>query len=159
VHHGAHVVEEPDIAGEQAQVAQRHFKFGIRIRAGLLEVGQLPDVMADRQFQVPERLENGVDEAFFARADRPVEDDEQINVRVQAEGAAPVSAERRHDPGLARLARRPFGDASYEVVHLERIPGLRRAPATAREGLDAVDVARRGQVCGPLGTRLEPSAA
>ena len=51
--------------------------------------GELPDVLADGQAKVPERLEQGADEAFVARRHRVLEQDQEIDVRVQTSDRRP----------------------------------------------------------------------
>ena len=50
--------------------------------------------MTDDELEVPERLQHGVDESLFVTRQFALEEDQQIDVRVQAERSAAVAAER-----------------------------------------------------------------
>ena len=50
----------------EAQVEQRQQELGVVGIRARVEVGQLADVLADGQLQIPERLQDGVHEALFA---------------------------------------------------------------------------------------------
>ena len=52
--------------------------------------------MADRQSEIPERRQEGAEERLVRRADRALEEDEQIDVRIETELPPPVSAEGVH---------------------------------------------------------------
>ena len=81
------------LTGEQPGIEQREQELRI---AGfeVLEIGQLADLVADRQAQVPQRMQERLDELLFGRPDRAVEHDEQIEVGVEAEHPPAVAAER-----------------------------------------------------------------
>ena len=49
---------------------------------------QLPDVLAEGQPEVPERLKHSLDEPFFGRPDRAIEHDEDIEIYINGVFAA-----------------------------------------------------------------------
>ena len=84
------------VAGNEPHVEQRQQELGVaHVERGRVDdLGELADVLADGQAEVPERLEQRADEAFVARRHRVLEQDQEIDVRVQAERPAAIAAER-----------------------------------------------------------------
>ncbi len=79
---GLEPIDHVLVSGERPQIHQRQKIFGVR-RVGPIEVGVLAHVMADLEPQVPERMEQRLDEAFFGTAERSTEHDEQVDVRME----------------------------------------------------------------------------
>ncbi len=141
VHAAEQVVEEPHIAREQPQVAEREQKLGI-VRFDRVELRDFTDVLPDRELDVPERLQERVDEPLGAGVNRPVEHDQQIDVGVERERAPPVPADRADDHGPLDVAS-GLDERPHHLVHVRRIAPL-DDPATAPG-------ARRGRVLGAGG--------
>ena len=98
--------------------------------------------MADGQAQVPERIEERVQEPLVVGSDGPGEEHQQVDVRVQAELAAAVAAEREHRDRL-RGRRRPRRTAAGRArpcgASTAAAPGarLRRGPPQSASSLRA----------------------
>ena len=73
------LVDEIAIAGERPKVHERQQIFRIR-RVEAIEVGELAHVVPDLKPQIPQRMQQRLDEALFRAADRPAEHHEQIDV-------------------------------------------------------------------------------
>ena len=123
-------VEERDVSGNRSCVEQSHQELGIlQIRIVMVEVTKLSHLMTDDELQVPERLQHGVDESFLSPRQFVLEHDQQIDVRVQAQRSAPVSAECADHQCLACVVARGFHKLPYEGIHLRGVGRLSRAPA------------------------------
>ena len=88
-------------------------------------------LMADRQAEIPERMEHALDERLLGRADVAGEDEQQIDVRVRRQRAAPIAAERRDGHVDRRRGERGPDQAADQVVHVVGEPRVRRAAAQA----------------------------
>ena len=130
---GHEPVEQPAVARQRAGVEEREQEFGVvGFEPGeLLEVAHL---MADHDAKIPERIEEAADEGFVGGAEGLLEEQQQIDVGMQAQFPAPVPAERddRH-----RLRRR--GDRVEQLAE-EHVHAL----GITAEGGTAADAARRG---------------
>ena len=93
-----------------------------------VEVGHLADVLADVEAEVPQRLEQPADRPLAVRSDRPAGDDQQVEVRVQAQRAAAVAADRadRHGGDTSRSAA--CREVTHQAVHTIGVP-RERGPA------------------------------
>ena len=81
-------------------------------------------MLTDGQAEVPERLEQRADEAFVARRHRVLEQNQEIDVRVQAERPAPITAERAERERGARVDAGILGQLLDERVDPAGIAGL-----------------------------------
>ncbi len=138
------LIEQRRVADDRARVGQREQE----LRVVGLEAGafvHLADVMADRQPEIPQRIQEGVQEALVRRPDRAGEEHQQIDVRVQAQLAAAVAAEREDRHRLRRRRRRrrtaagrarPCGasTAAAPGVRPRRARWPRRAPGARLRG-------------------------
>ncbi len=123
----AEPIEERARPRHVTRVEQREEELGV-VGLDLGELLDLPHLVPDDHPEVPERVEEGAEEPFLARGNAAAEEHEQIDIRVQAEMAPPVAAERddRH-----RTVR---GDGLDEQlpqqrVHAVGVPLQRRATA------------------------------
>ena len=64
------------------------------------EVVHLADLMADREAQIPQRMQDCAHPAFFRGSDLAVEQEEDVDVRLQAELPPAVAAERDDEAGV-----------------------------------------------------------
>ena len=80
-------------ARHRPRVEQRQQELGV-VGLELLKILDVADLVADHDAEIPERVQKAVHEALFGRADAVAEEQEQIDVRVQAQVTAPVSAKR-----------------------------------------------------------------
>ena len=130
-------LKEALVAGNEPDVEQGEQELGVaEIELG--EVGDLPHVLTDGQPQIPERLEERADEALLARRHRILEEDQQVDVGVEAERSPAVPAERANRHGRAGVRPRGFRELLHQRVDAARVAGLHVAPAAP--------VPRRGDV-------------
>ena len=134
-------LEEGRVAREQPRVEQRQQKLRIVV-VQVRDLRQLHHLVADGETQVPERVEHRFDDPLFGRADGAVEDEEQIDVGVQAQRPAAIAAERRDRKGRDRRSLRRVDDVANQIVNAPRIPGHGQVPALAGPDLCAVLTAR-----------------
>src|SRR4051812_16029652 len=78
-------------------------------------------MLTEFQAQVPERLQNSLDEVFFRRADRAVKPDQHVDVRVEAERPASVASDRAHDEWRRGPIAGRIDDGLDHAVHLKRV--------------------------------------
>ena len=145
---GLEVREQGGVAGDQAPVEQRDQQLRI-VGLELVEVGDLAHVLADGQAEVPQRLEQAADGALLGRGDRTAGDDQQIQVRVQAQRPAPIAADRGDDDRGRDAAQHLGREIAHEAVHLIGVVREHRPAGPALPRLGGVLVARGGE------TRLE----
>ena len=89
--------------------------------------------MADSKAQVPQRMQDGAHASFFGGPDLAVEEQQDVDVRVQAELPSSVTAERHHETGAACIRR--LGEQLLEqMVDAVRKTLERRASAVASRG-------------------------
>ena len=128
----AEAVEQRSHASDRPRVEQRQQELGV-VGLETIEVVQLANLMADDDAEVPERIEEAAQELLFIGADAAAEQNEQIDVRLQAE-MPPAIATERQDRDL-RVGR---GDVGEELpqhridaigIALERGPATRTAQA------------------------------
>jgi hypothetical protein len=144
----AHVVEQAHVADEQPDVAERHQVLGIAF-VDDIEVGQFTDVMPNGELQIPERLQHRLQKPFFRLPNRAVERNEQVEIGVQAEGAAAVAANRGDDPGGGRLRGGATRDVSHESIERSRKTQVSGPAASSRPRVGRVGLARRRQTGRP----------
>ena len=75
-------VDEIAVARERPKVHQRQQIFRI-VGIEAIEVGELAHVMPDLEPQIPERMQQRLDESLFRAADRPAEHHQQVDVGMQ----------------------------------------------------------------------------
>jgi hypothetical protein len=133
-------VEHAPVAGDEPGIEQGEGELGIAL-VDLVELRELTDLMADCQSQIPERLQQRIGELLLRPRQPAVEDDEQIDVGVEAERAAPVAANRANRPW--RVAAGAGGNLPDEIVHLLGVAGDGVYAAASPEGLGGIFVPRR----------------
>ena len=102
--------------------------------AGSGKSEELADVLADGQPEVPERLEQGADEALVARPHRILEQDQQVDVGVEAERAPAVAAKSADRHGGAGMDARRFGKLLHQRIHAAGESGLHVPPGAPMPG-------------------------
>ena len=141
-------IEQRRVADDRARVGQREQEF--RVVGG--QAGALPrlaHVVPDGQAQIPERVQERVQKALVGIAQRTGKENQEVDIRVQAE-LPPAVAAQREDPDQLRRGARVGEQLLDERVHAERILPQRLAPALAALGRGDELAARRLQ---PLGAR------
>ena len=91
------------------------------------KVGQLADLVSNHQVQIPQRMQKPAQERLIVGADRPCEQDEDVDIGMEREVPASVPAEGE-DRDLACGHRRLEEQALQQRVDTIRVP-LRRDPA------------------------------
>ncbi len=137
-------LEDQRIAGEQPGVdlgEQELRVVDVDVR-GLVEG---PHLVADGQAEVPERMEDGLEDALLAAADRAAEDQQQVDVRMQRQGPPAVAAERRDRHRHRRLGQRRADEIPDQVVEAIGEAGVRGAAAGAPLDVDGELSARLGE--------------
>ncbi len=119
-------------SGHGARVEQREQEFGV-VDFELGEVVDLPDLMADGKAQVPQRMQDGAHASFFGGADPAVEEQQDVDVRVQAELPSSIPAERHDETGGGGISRIP-DEILEKVIDAVRKALQRRASALASRG-------------------------
>ena len=71
----------------------------------LREVGQLADLVADHQLQIPQRMQKPAQERLIVGADRPLEQHQQIDVGMEPELPPAVAAEGEDGDRAGRRRR------------------------------------------------------
>ena len=132
---GEERVDQRRVAGNRTRVGERQLKLRVvGVEAGPL--GDLADVMADGEADVPQRIEKPVQEALVLGPERPGKEDQQIDVGMQTQLAPPVAAEGEDADRLRGVGR--LGEQLLEErVHPLRVLLQRDAPAIAPLGGDA----------------------
>ena len=136
------VLEEALVAGQKADVERREEELGVA-DVDHVEIGELPHVLPDGQPEIPQRLDYGLDVGLFGARQRALEQQKQIDVRVQAQRAAPVPADRAERHGHGGLLARGRGNGAHHVVHALRVALDRLDPAASQPGRGGVLVPRR----------------
>ena len=137
---------ELEVARDRPRVDQRHQELGV-VHLEARELVDLPDLVADDEAEVPERVQDGAEQPLFGRAEVAAEEDEQIDVGVEAELLAAVPADRddrdgRHRRGAGRFPGRVVEDLADEAVEAFGEPRQRRAAAVAEHDVVAQLAAR-----------------
>ncbi|PYR65862.1 MAG: hypothetical protein DMF88_18280 [Acidobacteria bacterium] len=126
---GAEALEHGPRAGHCPRIEQRQQELGI-VGLELLEILDVAYLMADDDAEIPERVEKAVDEALLRGTDAIAEEQQQIDVGVQAEMAASIAAER--DDGNRPVVGARVGELlADERVDAIRVALERAAPAGA----------------------------
>ena len=136
------VLEKALVAGQKADVERREEELGVA-DVDHVEIGELPHVLSDGQPEIPQRLDDGLDVGLFGARQRALEQQKQIDVRVQAQRAAPVPADRAERDGHGGLLARGRGNGAHHVVHALRVALDRLDPAASQPGRGGVLVPRR----------------
>ena len=88
------LVEQRGVADDRPGIGEGQQELGVvDLESGALR--RLTNVVPDRQAQIPEGVEKGVQEPFVFPTDDAGEEDQQVDVGVQAEFATAISAERK----------------------------------------------------------------
>ena len=88
-----YIRKQRGIASQRTEIVEREQQLGV-VGLDLGEVGDLADVLPDREPEIPKRLQQPADSAFLDGADLAADDDQEVEIGVQAERAAPVAADR-----------------------------------------------------------------
>ena len=122
-------VEQIARAGDRPCVEQRQQELRIvRLERG--KVGELAHLVPDDDAEIPERIQEVAKEPLVLRRDRMAEEDQQVDVRVEAEVPAAVPAERQHHNRIG--GRTGIGvELAQERVDAVRIPLQRGASPRA----------------------------
>src|SRR5438105_3345061 len=123
-------IEKGRVAGDRARVEQREQEFRV-VDFELGEVGHLPDLMADREARIPQRMQDGAHPFLFGFLDLAVEQEQDVDVRVQTQVAPTVAAERDDEAGDGRA--RCFSEQPFE----EFVEAVRKAPKGRASALAA----------------------
>ena len=133
VHAREQVVEQPHVAGEQPQVAERQQELGVRPSRSASNSASSRTCWPTVSFRSQSGCRTAFTNRSSRRADRPIEHDQQVDVGVEAERPAPVAAERRTRPRRPRPRRpRRRATASFRPCRRRTGPGRR-----GRRGLRA----------------------
>ncbi len=125
----AETLEHRAGAGDRPRVEQRQQELGV-VGLELAEIIDVAHLVADDDAEVPERVQEAADEALLRRPDAVAEQQQQIDVGVETEVAAPVAAERddRHRSVIGAGVGDQLPDERVDAV---RVPFHRAAPAGA----------------------------
>ena len=123
-------IEKGRVAGDRARVEQREQEFRV-VDFELGEVGHLPDLMADREARIPQRMQDGAHAFLFGFLDLAVEQEQDVDVRVQTQLTPTVAAERDDEAGDGRA--RCFSEQPFE----EFVDAVRKAPKGRASALAA----------------------
>ena len=100
VDEGVESLEDTGIARQEAGVDDRDEELGV-VRLRLPELAQLAHLMTDIEAEVPERVQQRLDETFLGGGDRAPEQDQQVDVRVKTQVPSAIPADRQQrDRGL-----------------------------------------------------------
>ena len=83
---GVESLEETGIACQEARVDDGDEKLRV-VGLGLVEFAQLAHLMTHIEAEVPERVQQRLDETFLGGGDRATKQDQQVDVRVKTEVA------------------------------------------------------------------------
>jgi hypothetical protein len=125
---GGDAIEQRRVSRDGASVEQGEQKLGV-VDFEPREIVHLADLVPDREAQVPQRMQDGAHPAFFRGSDLAVEQEEDVDVRLQAELPSAVAAERDDEAGIA--IRRDDEQAGEQIVDTVREALQRRAAALA----------------------------
>ena len=143
-------VEDRPLARHEPRVGDRHQELGV-VGLHALELRDLPHLVADVEAEVPQRVQDGLGQSLLGRRDPAVEEDQEIDVRVQAEVTAAVAADRHQGGGGGRGAGAGGGpDQGFlqQAVHRGGVR-VRGEPSPVRlPGVRRVTVARRAEGVG-----------
>ena len=144
----AAAVEQRQVSGDRACVEQRHQELDV-VAIEHLEFRALPDVMTDHELEIPEGLQHGVHEPLVVARNPTLEEDQQIDVRVETERATAVSAERANHDGWLETSSAAATSRSRSRPSARRTRRLGVAAAAAAARLEAT-AARGGEHAGQL---------
>ena len=131
VKHRAEALEHGARARDGPRVEQREQELRV-VGLELLEILDVAHLVPDDHAEVPQRVQEAVDEALLRGADAAAEEQQQIDVGVQAEMAAAVAAER--DDGHRPVVRARVGEQLAD----QRVDAI----GVALEGAAAAGAAR-----------------
>src|SRR4029434_3218045 len=80
------------IADDAPGVEQREEKLRV-VRLEVREVRQIADLVSDHQLQIPERMQKPAQERLILGADRPLEQDQDVDIGMEREVPPSVAAE------------------------------------------------------------------
>ena len=127
-HDRPELVSELAIARQGTEIHQRQQIFGIgRVKA--IEIAKLPHVVPDLEPQIPQRVQQALDEALLGPADRPAEQHEQIDVGVEKLGFAPVTADGVYGERSLRVRAGILDELADDAIDTLGVAGERRAAA------------------------------
>ena len=129
---GREPVEDGRLAGHEPRVGDRHQELGV-VGLHVLELVDPAHLVADVEAEVPQGVQQGLGQPLLGGGDPVVEQDQQIDVRMQAEVAAAVASDGGQRDGGGRGAGPGAGvgeDPAQQPVHRGRVlVGGQPAPA------------------------------
>ena len=129
-------IEQRGVAGNRPRIGERELEFRV-VSIEARALGHLAHVMPDRQADVPERVEEGVQEPLVLGPERAGEEDQHVDVGVETELAPAVAPEREDADRLDRAGRGLDEQLLDDRVHPLRVLLQRDAPALAPLGRGA----------------------
>ena len=102
------------------------------VRFHFVKLFQRSDLMPDLQLQIPQRMEHGLEKPLLRSADLSVEDEEQVDVRMQTELPSSIPTHRKDRP---RDLRPPLSGVADLMDQLVDLPGKAVKRACAASGL------------------------
>jgi hypothetical protein len=125
-------IEQRRVAGDRPCVEERQQELRVvDFEPG--EVADLPDLVADREPRVPHRVQDRADPFFLRLADLAVEEQQDVEVGMQAELTPAIAAER-DDEARVRRWRRGVEQPLQELVDRFGKAPQRRSAALAARG-------------------------
>ena len=122
-------LEQRPIAGQRPRVDQRKQELGVvGLEGG--KIGELADLLSDDDAEVPQGVEETVQEPFIGGTNRALKENEQVDIRPQTQLTAAVPAERDGGDRL-RGRRRRFEQLTQQRVDPRRVSPERGASAKA----------------------------
>ena len=144
---------ELEVARNRPRVDQRHQELRV-VHLEARELVDLTDLVADDQAEIPERMEDGAEQPFFGLPQMAAEEDEQIDVGVEAELLAAVPADRDDRHRSDRFGSgRGVEDLAEEAVEAFGESRERRAAAVPEHDVVAQLAPRLFQQHGQAGGR------
>ena len=104
--------------------------------------------MANVEPQIPERVQDGLDDTLLGRGDRAVDDYEQIDVGVEAQMTPAVTSDRDQREPMARRLVGGLVNVADDAVDPVGIAGGRRQPGVRLPRLGPQLVTRGGEDLG-----------
>ena len=132
-HDGLEPVGEIAVARERPKVHEREQIFRIG-RVEAIEIGKLAHVVPDLEPQIPQRMQQRLDEALLGTADGRAEHHEQIDVGMEELGFAAVPADRADGERRLRVRARAVDELADDAVDALGVAGESRAPSFAALG-------------------------
>ena len=140
----AELLEQACIAVEMAGVGERDQIFRV-VGVGLPEIRDFPHVMPDVEAQVPQRVQHRLQETLVGGADRPAEQEQQVDVGVQAQLPSAVAAHGHDRHRRVGLFARCAVDLTDDPVDLSGVARQALAAPARGQRVGLQFFARRAQ--------------